>query len=81
MLLSFPQIEIGTLAPPDYHVPVPEATLEEQILEEDEEEMPLISQHISPGSGGSGLLMGPDTQKGLKKNKHKILLMVKVGLV
>lgn len=71
LLLSFPQIEIGTLAPPDYNYPVPEASLEEQVEqeeEEEEEELPLTPQLTPQGSGGSGVLMGPDTQKGLKKH-------------
>ncbi|XP_061618745.1 epiphycan isoform X2 [Phyllopteryx taeniolatus] len=55
-----PEIEIGTLAPPDYNYPMPEASLEEQ---EEEEELPLKPQLIPQGSGGSGVLMGPDTQK------------------
>ncbi|XP_057712106.1 epiphycan isoform X2 [Corythoichthys intestinalis] len=54
-----PEIEIGTLAPPDYNDPVPGASLEEQ----EEEELPLKPQLIPQGSGGSGVLMGPDTQK------------------
>ncbi|XP_061768155.1 epiphycan [Nerophis ophidion] len=61
-----PEIEIGTLAPPDYNYPVPEASLEEQVgqeEEEEEEELPLKPQLIPQGSGGSGVLMGPDTQK------------------
>lgn len=71
LLLSFPQIEIGTLAPPDYSYPVPEASLEEQEEEEEEEaELPLKPQLIPQGSGGSGVLMGPDTQKGLKNHIH-----------
>lgn len=65
--MSLLQIEIGTLAPPDYHYPVPEASLEEGQEEEEEEELPLKPQLIPQGSGGSGVLMGPDTQKGLKK--------------
>ncbi|XP_037099668.1 epiphycan isoform X1 [Syngnathus acus] len=56
-----PEIEIGTLAPPDYNYPMPEASLEEQ--EEEEEELPIKPQLIPQGSGGSGVLMGPDTQK------------------
>ncbi|XP_068163050.1 epiphycan [Antennarius striatus] len=64
LTIDDPQIEIGTLAPPDYNYPVPEATLEEQIQEEEEEEeMPLTPQLAPQGSGGSGVLMGPDTQK------------------
>ncbi|CAB1346150.1 unnamed protein product, partial [Coregonus sp. 'balchen'] len=53
-------IEIGTLAPPDYNYPGPggPASLEE----EEEEELPLRPQLIPQGSGGSGLLMGPDAQ-------------------
>lgn len=79
LLLSFPQIEIGTLAPPDYDHPVPEASLEEQEAEEEEEEeVPLKPQLIPQGSGGSGVLMGPDTQKGLKKH---IPLISKINLV
>uniref|UniRef100_A0A3Q3JCL1 LRRNT domain-containing protein n=1 Tax=Monopterus albus TaxID=43700 RepID=A0A3Q3JCL1_MONAL len=62
-----PEIEIGTLAPPDYNYPVPEASLEEQEEEEEEKEndLPLKPQLIPQGSGGSGVLMGPDTQKGM----------------
>lgn len=67
LLLSFSQIEIGTLAPSDYNYPVPAASLEE---EEEEEELPLKPQLVPQGSGGSGVLMGPDTQKGLKKHIH-----------
>ncbi|XP_030296405.1 epiphycan isoform X2 [Sparus aurata] len=65
LTIDDPQIEIGTLAPPDYNYPVPEASLEEQEQEEEEEEeeMPLKPQLIPQGSGGSGVLMGPDTQK------------------
>ncbi|XP_049616561.1 epiphycan isoform X2 [Syngnathus scovelli] len=57
-----PEIEIGTLAPPDYNYPMPEASLEEQ---EEEEELPIKPQLIPQGSGGSGVLMGPNTQKGM----------------
>ncbi|XP_069375582.1 epiphycan isoform X2 [Paralichthys olivaceus] len=64
LTIDDPQIEIGTLAPPDYNYPVPEASLEEQ-TEEEEEELPLTPQLIPQGSGGSGVLMGPDTQKGM----------------
>ncbi|XP_042367655.1 epiphycan [Plectropomus leopardus] len=70
LTIDDPQIEIGTLAPPDYSYPVPEASLEEQVEEEEEEEeegeeeeLPLTPQLIPQGSGGSGVLMGPDTQK------------------
>ncbi|XP_023263964.1 epiphycan isoform X1 [Seriola lalandi dorsalis] len=63
LTIDDPQIEIGTLAPPDYNYPVPEASLEEQEGEEEEEEVPLTPQLIPQGSGGSGVLMGPDTQK------------------
>ncbi|XP_035502442.1 epiphycan isoform X2 [Scophthalmus maximus] len=64
LTIDDPQIEIGTLAPPDYSYPVPEASLEEQEEEEEEEaELPLKPQLIPQGSGGSGVLMGPDTQK------------------
>ncbi|KAM9824826.1 epiphycan [Neosynchiropus ocellatus] len=66
LTIDDPQIEIGTLAPPDYHYPVPEASLEEQEgQEEEEEEMPMKPQLVPQGSGGSGVLMGPDTQKGM----------------
>ncbi|XP_010795549.1 epiphycan [Notothenia coriiceps] len=55
-------IEIGTLAP-DYNYPVTEAS-EEQLEEEEEgEELPLTRQLVPQGSGGSGVLMGPNTQK------------------
>ncbi|XP_042258964.1 epiphycan [Thunnus maccoyii] len=64
LTIDDPQIEIGTLAPPDYNYPVPEASVEEQEeQEEEEEELPLTPQLIPQGSGGSGVLMGPDTQK------------------
>ncbi|XP_051248407.1 epiphycan isoform X2 [Dicentrarchus labrax] len=67
LTIDDPQIEIGTLAPPDYNYPVPEASLEEQEQEEEEEEqeeeLPLKPQLILQGSGGSGVLMGPNTQK------------------
>ncbi|XP_053718647.1 uncharacterized protein LOC128757409 isoform X1 [Synchiropus splendidus] len=65
LTIEDPQIEIGTLAPPDYHYPIPEASLEEQegLEEEEEEEMPMMPQLVPQGSGGSGVLMGPDTQK------------------
>lgn len=69
LLPSFPQIEIGTLPPPDYHYPVPEAPYEEQVEEEEEEqELPITPRLIPQGSGGSGDLMGPNTQKGLKEH-------------
>lgn len=68
LLLSFSQIEIGTLVPPDYSYPVPEVTVEEQQEEEEEEEEMLLNPQLTPqGSDGSGVLMGPDTQKGLEK--------------
>ncbi|XP_056281272.1 epiphycan [Pseudoliparis swirei] len=64
LTIDDPQIEIGTLAPPDYNYPVPGASLEEQEEEEEEDEdLPLTPQLIPQGSGGSGVLMGPDTQK------------------
>ncbi|GLD48387.1 epiphycan isoform X2 [Lates japonicus] len=66
LTIDDPQIEIGTLAPPDYNYPVPEVSLEEHEEEEvveEEEELPLKPQLIPQGSGGSGVLMGPDTQK------------------
>ncbi|XP_058481502.1 epiphycan [Solea solea] len=66
LTIDDPQIEIGTLAPPDYSYPVPEASLEEQEAEEEEEEeeeLPLEHKLVPQGSGGSGVLMGPDTQK------------------
>ncbi|KAM4615542.1 epiphycan [Polymixia lowei] len=65
LTIDDPQIEIGTLAPPDYNYPVPEASLEEEEEEEEEEELPLKPQLIPQGSGGSGVLMGPNTQKGM----------------
>uniref|UniRef100_A0A4W6E3X2 Epiphycan n=1 Tax=Lates calcarifer TaxID=8187 RepID=A0A4W6E3X2_LATCA len=42
----------------------PQVSLEEH-EEEEEEELPLKPQLIPQGSGGSGVLMGPDTQKGM----------------
>lgn len=68
-LSSVPQVQIGTLAPPDYSYSVPEASLEEQQQEEEEEEDIHLRPQLTPqGSGGSGILMGPDTQKGLEKH-------------
>ncbi|XP_028305571.1 epiphycan isoform X2 [Gouania willdenowi] len=61
LTIDEPQIEIETLAPPDYNYPGPEASLEAE--KEEEEEMPLTPQLVPQGSGGSGVLMGPDTQK------------------
>ncbi|XP_029681691.1 epiphycan isoform X4 [Takifugu rubripes] len=66
--LTDPEVQIGTLAPPDYSYPVPEASLEEQQQEqeEDEEEEIHLRPQLTPqGSGGSGILMGPETQKGM----------------
>ncbi|KAK2859030.1 hypothetical protein Q5P01_003650 [Channa striata] len=64
LTIDDPQIEIGTLAPPYYNYPVPEASLEEQ-EEEDNEQVEEFQkpQFIPQGSGGSGVLMGPETQK------------------
>ncbi|XP_041833608.1 epiphycan isoform X1 [Melanotaenia boesemani] len=58
------QAEIETLAP-HYNYPEPgeEELEEEEEQEEGEEEQPLKAQLVPQGSGGSGLLMGPDTQK------------------
>ncbi|KAK0142819.1 Epiphycan [Merluccius polli] len=59
-----PEIEIGTLPPPDYSYPVQEGSLEEeQEVLEHEEELPLKPQQTPQGSGDSGVLMGPNTQK------------------
>uniref|UniRef100_I3JZW4 Epiphycan n=2 Tax=Oreochromis TaxID=8139 RepID=I3JZW4_ORENI len=58
---EFLEIEIGTLPPPEY-----EGSLETQNEVEqpkEEEELPLKPQLVPQGSGGSGVLMGPDTQK------------------
>lgn len=67
---SSPRVQIGTLAPPAHSYSVPEASLEDQQEEEEdeEEEIHLRPQLIPQGSGGSGVLMGPDTQKGLEKH-------------
>ncbi|XP_033931186.1 epiphycan [Pseudochaenichthys georgianus] len=64
LTIDDPQIEIGTLAP-DYNYPVTEASEEqvEEEEEEEEEELPLTRQLVPQGSGGSGVLMGPNTQK------------------
>uniref|UniRef100_A0A3B3U3C0 Epiphycan n=1 Tax=Poecilia latipinna TaxID=48699 RepID=A0A3B3U3C0_9TELE len=48
----------------DYNYPEPEVVAEEK-EEEEEEELPLKPQAVPQGSGGSGVLMGPDTEKGL----------------
>uniref|UniRef100_A0A096MB86 Epiphycan n=1 Tax=Poecilia formosa TaxID=48698 RepID=A0A096MB86_POEFO len=46
----------------DYNYPEPEVVAEEK-EEEEEEELPLKPQAVPQGSGGSGVLMGPDTEK------------------
>lgn len=43
-------------------------------------EVPLKPQAVPQGSGGSGVLMGPDTQKGLKKHKYLSLFYHKHSL-
>uniref|UniRef100_A0A3P9BAX1 Epiphycan n=1 Tax=Maylandia zebra TaxID=106582 RepID=A0A3P9BAX1_9CICH len=63
LTIGEPQIEIGTLPPPEY-----EGSLETQNEVEqpkEEEELPLKPQLVPQGSGGSGVLMGLDTQKGM----------------
>uniref|UniRef100_A0A8C8DYZ0 Epiphycan n=2 Tax=Oryzias sinensis TaxID=183150 RepID=A0A8C8DYZ0_9TELE len=55
-----PEIEIETMALPDYTFPE-----EEKPEEGEEEELTLRPQPIPQGSGGSGVLMGPETQKGM----------------
>lgn len=50
---------------------MPEVSLDEQEQEEDEEE-PLKPQLSPQGSGGSGVLMGPDTQKGLENDAAQL---------
>lgn len=50
---------------------MPEVSLDEQEQEEDEEE-PLKPQLTPQGSGGSGVLMGPDTQKGLENDAARL---------
>lgn len=70
-------VQIGTLAPPDYSYSVPEALLDEHRHEEEEdeaEEIHLKPQLIPQGSGGSGVLMGPDTQKGLENTLLWVLI-------
>ncbi|XP_036374296.1 epiphycan-like [Megalops cyprinoides] len=66
LTIDEPQIEIGTLAPMVDNYQAPAASLEE----EEEEEVPLrtFEPIIIPSTnitGGSGVLMGPDTQGGL----------------
>ncbi|KAM9328800.1 uncharacterized protein KZ484_020169 [Pholidichthys leucotaenia] len=65
MTIFDPQIEMGTLPPPGYEYSTPEDSLEtrNQVEQEAEEEVSLKHQLIPSGSGGSGALMGPDTQK------------------
>lgn len=75
LLLSFSQLEIGTLSLPEFDYAT-EASLETQNQveqhEEEDEELPLKPQLVPQGSGGSGILMGPDTQKGLKKAQKSL---------
>lgn len=63
--MFFFQPEIEEPDRSDYNYPEPEAEAEEK-EEEEEEELPLKPQAVPQGSGGSGVLMGPDTEKGLK---------------
>lgn len=65
LLLSAPQVEIGTLDPYEYNQGEKEDEEEEEAVE-----LPLKPLAIPQGSGGSGVLMGPNTQKGLKKHIH-----------
>uniref|UniRef100_A0A3P9HTX9 Epiphycan n=1 Tax=Oryzias latipes TaxID=8090 RepID=A0A3P9HTX9_ORYLA len=60
LTIDEPEIEIETMAPPDYTFPE-----EEKPEEGEEEELTLRPQPIPQGSGGSGVLMGPETQKGM----------------
>ncbi|XP_032445157.1 epiphycan [Xiphophorus hellerii] len=57
-----PEIEEPDYQVQDYNYPEPEVEAEEK-EEEEEEELPLKSQAVPQGSGGSGVLMGPDTEK------------------
>uniref|UniRef100_A0A3Q2NW81 Epiphycan n=1 Tax=Fundulus heteroclitus TaxID=8078 RepID=A0A3Q2NW81_FUNHE len=55
--------EAGTDAEkPEYNYPEP-GEVEKKEEEEEEEELPLKPQLVPQGSGGSGVLMGPDTEK------------------
>ncbi|XP_021175784.2 epiphycan isoform X1 [Fundulus heteroclitus] len=47
---------------PEYNYPEP-GEVEKKEEEEEEEELPLKPQLVPQGSGGSGVLMGPDTEK------------------
>ncbi|XP_078797689.1 epiphycan isoform X2 [Oryzias latipes] len=58
LTIDEPEIEIETMALPDYTFPE-----EEKPEEGEEEELTLRPQPIPQGSGGSGVLMGPETQK------------------
>uniref|UniRef100_A0A3B3HLX1 Epiphycan n=1 Tax=Oryzias latipes TaxID=8090 RepID=A0A3B3HLX1_ORYLA len=60
LTIDEPEIEIETMALPDYTFPE-----EEKPEEGEEEELTLRPQPIPQGSGGSGVLMGPETQKGM----------------
>ncbi|XP_030640684.1 epiphycan [Chanos chanos] len=67
LTIDEPQIEIGTLAPDEDSDPEPAASLEEEEDEQEEEESekPIRPMLISQGSGGSGVLMGPDAKGGM----------------
>ncbi|KAM6895597.1 epiphycan isoform 2-T2 [Xenentodon cancila] len=68
LTIDEPEIEVETLDPPDYSYPAPEDSQEvkvEEEEEEEEEELPRSPQPVPQGSGGSGVLMGPDTEKGM----------------
>uniref|UniRef100_A0A3B3BIR8 Epiphycan n=1 Tax=Oryzias melastigma TaxID=30732 RepID=A0A3B3BIR8_ORYME len=60
LTIDEPEIETETTTPPDYTFPE-----EEKPEEEEEEELVLKPQAIPQGSGGSGVLMGPETHKGM----------------
>ncbi|KAM4711837.1 epiphycan [Anableps anableps] len=58
--------EIVTLEESENNYPEPDEvvkTEEEEEQEKEEEELPLKPQAVPQGSGGSGVLMGPDTEK------------------
>lgn len=68
----FFQPETEKLEEPEYSYSEPEEVekIEEEEAQEKEEgeEFPLKPQPVPQGSGGSGVLMGPDTEKGLKNH-------------
>ncbi|KAF6731240.1 Epiphycan [Oryzias melastigma] len=70
LTIDEPEIETETTTPPDYTFPE-----EEKPEEEEEEELVLKPQAIPQGSGGSGVLMGPETHKEVELRRESVEIL------